>query len=150
MWLDRLVIYLEKQIYRDTKFPKGANSLLSSSVDDTSEGAILLSLIFKCGWLAIEFMNYFHHFHLFMFYTFQKSKVAWGGVKMWQEEDTGQGFLLQVPEEHKGSHQVTSEEQKALLAPSLADPLQIRMRLTLCQSSIISCSDWGNGTSAQF
>lgn len=66
-------------------------------------------------------MNYFHHFHLFMFYTFQKSKVAWGGVKMWQEEDTGQGFLLQVPEEHKGSHQVTSEEQKALLAPSLAD-----------------------------
>lgn len=85
-----------------------------------------------------------------MFYTFKKSKVAWGGVKMWQEEDTGQGFLLQVPEEHKGSHQVISEEQKALLAPSLADPLQIRMRLTLCQSSIISCSDWGDGTSAQF
>lgn len=150
MWLDRLVIYLEKQIYRDTKFPNGTNSLLSSSVDDTSEGAILLSSIFKCGWLAIDFMNYFPHFHLFIFCTFQKWKVACRGWICGKEEDTGQGFLLQVPEEHKGSHQVTSEEQKALLAPSLEDPLQIWMRLTLCQSSIISCSDWRDGISAQF
>ena len=76
MWLDRLVIYLEKQIYRDTeKSPNGTTSLLVLLVDDIFEGGIL-SLILQCGCLAIDVMHYFSLLHLLIFCTFQKPEVA--------------------------------------------------------------------------
>lgn len=80
MWRDRLVIYLEKQIYRHRVFPNGACSPLPSLVDDTFEGALLLSSVFQCGSLASDCID---DFPLFSFAPLlhsseAKSSLGWG------------------------------------------------------------------------
>lgn len=91
MWRDRLVIYLEKQIYRHRVFPNGVGSLLSSLMDDTFEGALLLSSVFKCGWLASDFIDDFPSFDSPICCTVQKPKAAWGGAWVWQGREYGSG-----------------------------------------------------------